>query len=181
MQNLKLKPRHRVRTVAAAGRGWWGLGRVATPGYVILCGKRFGIRGNMRTVKRQYAARKMSSVRVLPGIAGYCRVMGFSEFQMQNSKGKIDGEWGGAVRFGPAGTAWDRLGPDIFFSPRLMASGRVSGWVRECERGAVSTQVVDISSKMARSCDVSGLISRLLRIKRSVFDPFLGSSLFSVE
>jgi hypothetical protein len=34
------------------------------------------IRGNTRTVRRQYAARKWPSVRVLPGIAGYCRVAG---------------------------------------------------------------------------------------------------------
>jgi hypothetical protein len=34
------------------------------------------IRGNTRTVRRQYAARKWASVRVLPGIAGYCRVVG---------------------------------------------------------------------------------------------------------
>ena len=34
------------------------------------------IRGNTRTVRRQYAARKRAIVRVLPGIAGYCRVVG---------------------------------------------------------------------------------------------------------
>jgi hypothetical protein len=36
-----------------------------------------------------------------------------------------------------------------------------------------STQVVDISSKMAKSCVVSGLISRRLGQKRAFFDPFL--------
>ena len=34
------------------------------------------IRGNKRTVRRQYAARNWTFVRVLPGIAGYCRVVG---------------------------------------------------------------------------------------------------------
>src|SRR5580698_6884840 len=32
--------------------------------------------GNTRTLKRQYAARNWTFVRVLPGIAGYCRVVG---------------------------------------------------------------------------------------------------------
>jgi len=32
--------------------------------------------GNRRTVRRQYAARNWTFVRVLPGIAGYCRVVG---------------------------------------------------------------------------------------------------------
>ena len=34
------------------------------------------LRGNTRTVRRQYAARNWTFVRVLPGIAGYCRVAG---------------------------------------------------------------------------------------------------------
>src|ERR1700722_6824002 len=34
------------------------------------------IRGNRRTLRRQYAARNWTFVRVLPGIAGYCRVVG---------------------------------------------------------------------------------------------------------
>ena len=37
------------------------------------------IRGNTRTLRRQYAARNQPSVRVLPGIAGYCRVVGPGE------------------------------------------------------------------------------------------------------
>jgi hypothetical protein len=49
------------------------------------------IRGNTRTVKWQYAAKELASVRVLPGIAGYCRVMGPKEiqkvkFKMKNEK-----------------------------------------------------------------------------------------------
>jgi len=36
----------------------------------------YWIRGNTRTLRRQYAARKRVIVRVLPGIAGYCRVVG---------------------------------------------------------------------------------------------------------
>jgi hypothetical protein len=53
---------------------------------VTLCGKRFRIRGNMRTVRRQYAAREMASVRVLPGIAGYCRIRGPREIQKEKLK-----------------------------------------------------------------------------------------------
>ena len=37
------------------------------------------IRGNTRTLRRQYAARNWVFVRVLPGIAGYCRVVGPGE------------------------------------------------------------------------------------------------------
>ena len=37
------------------------------------------IRGNTRTLRRQYAARNWTFVRVLPGIAGYCRVVGPGE------------------------------------------------------------------------------------------------------
>jgi hypothetical protein len=36
-----------------------------------------------------------------------------------------------------------------------------------------STQVVDISSKMAKICVVSGLIYRRLRTKQAFFDPFI--------
>jgi hypothetical protein len=70
---------------------------------------------------------------------------------------------GVAVRFGPAGTAWDRLGPDKFFSPRRQMSPKpeVQGLKPSFEeirlsaesRYALSmTQVVDISSRMAKSC-----------------------------
>jgi hypothetical protein len=128
------------------------------------------------------------------------------------------------VRFGPAGTAWDRLGPDKFFSPRekmspkpqvhglkpsfgemrLSAESRY-GWVGSVGRTESwhvtpsglrlglrlrtdkSAQVVDISSRMAKSCaatdwfsapcgenrrfsthlsPLSRLIYRLLRRKR---------------
>ncbi len=33
------------------------------------------LRGNKRTLKRQYAARNWTFVRLLPDIAGYCRVL----------------------------------------------------------------------------------------------------------
>jgi hypothetical protein len=39
------------------------------------------LRGNRRTVKRQYAARNWTFVRVLPDIAAYCRVMGPREIR----------------------------------------------------------------------------------------------------
>jgi hypothetical protein len=39
------------------------------------------IRGNTRTVRRQYAARNWTFTRVLPGIAGYCRVVGPGEIR----------------------------------------------------------------------------------------------------
>ncbi len=64
------------RRHAARGRR----GAMSLPGYAVLCGKGIQIRGNTRTVKRQYAAKEMTSVRVLPGIAGYCRVMGAGDF-----------------------------------------------------------------------------------------------------
>jgi hypothetical protein len=136
--------------------------------------------------------------------------MDFMDFQMQNSKGKIEGETdggriaalirfasggvlrffekrrqaaavqeagaaatrrvgdrrsnlAGSVRFGPAGTAWDRLGPDKFFSPRRKMSpkSQVQGPKPSFEEIRLSagsrhawsvTQVVDISSGMAKSC-----------------------------
>jgi hypothetical protein len=103
---------------------------------------------------------------------------------VRNAKDKLDGKPGGAVRFGPLGTAWDRLGPDKIFSsafarmlrrdrPRAKGSEWVSGWVGECERRVMSTQVVDISSKMVKSCVARGLISRQLRRKPHVFGAFL--------
>jgi hypothetical protein len=44
--------------------------------------------------------------------------MGPKEFEMQNSKCKIEEGTDGSVRFGPHKSAWDRLGPDKIFSPR---------------------------------------------------------------
>jgi hypothetical protein len=35
-----------------------------------------GLSGNRRVVRRQYAAKKLATTRVLPGMAGYCRVTG---------------------------------------------------------------------------------------------------------
>ena len=62
------------------------------------------IRGNRRTVRRQYAARNWTFVRVLPGIAGYCRVVGPVEIRSRLwcsfAQHKL---WGWA--------AWGRLGP----------------------------------------------------------------------
>jgi hypothetical protein len=33
----------------------------------------------------------------------------------------------GSYRFVPPGTGWDRLGPDKFFSPRMILEGKWSG------------------------------------------------------
>ncbi len=70
------------------------------------------------------------------GGTGYCRITGPGDFipgvvvvlpgcnhnmwgcPISNSKSEIDEKTGGAVRFGSAGTAWERLGTDKFFSPR---------------------------------------------------------------
>jgi hypothetical protein len=105
-------------------------------GYAVLRGKGIRIRGNTRTVRRQYAANEWASVRILPDIAGYCRVTGPGDFftesvavlpgynhnmwgcPISNAKGKIDEGTGGSVRFGTPGNAWERLGTDKFFSPR---------------------------------------------------------------
>jgi hypothetical protein len=101
----------------------WGTGAG-----LILRGKRIGLRGNRRNVRRQYAARKWGIVRVLPGIAGYCRVVGMWEKKgsprPKVQSPKFGEEHGGSLgeralpsyRVVPAGTAWDRLGPDKFFS-----------------------------------------------------------------
>jgi hypothetical protein len=64
---------------------------------------------------------------------------------------------------GPLWTAWDRLGPDKFFSPRRKMSpkSQLQGpkpGIEEVRLSAESrdamsvTQVVDISSRMAKSC-----------------------------
>jgi hypothetical protein len=107
-----------------------------------------------------------------------------------------------AVRFGTLGTAWDRLGPDKFFSLRekmtpksqfqgskskVRSRGRQFLRVSEERRRASAlqdagamhpvpfspTQVVDISSRMAKMRVVSPLISRRLGRKRLVFGAFL--------
>jgi hypothetical protein len=84
------------------------------------------LRGNRRTVIRQYAARKYGNVRVLPGIAGYCRVVGpwdFSTTDLPATGASTAGEhrWHAGsetgapadgpltVRLGPLGTAWGRI------------------------------------------------------------------------
>jgi hypothetical protein len=48
------------------------------------------LRGNTRTLRRQYPARNRTFVRVLPGIAGYCRVVGPGE----KVEGHLSAEWG---------------------------------------------------------------------------------------
>jgi len=90
------------------------------------------IRGNTRTVKRQYTARKLVIVRLLPGIAAYCRVVGpveiwtpeWDKAQAKN-RGEKDGPLGERAlppyRFVPPGTAWDRIN---FFSAQ---NGRKNG------------------------------------------------------
>jgi hypothetical protein len=70
------------------------------------------IRGNTRTLRRQYAARNWVFVRVLPGIAGYCRVVGPSEFGVRSAKCGMGRVGPLTVRLGPPGAAWERL---IFF------------------------------------------------------------------
>ncbi len=100
----------------------------------------------MRTLKRQYAARNWTFVRLLPDIAAYCRVVGpgeirSAEFEVRNGSGDANctdcHEWKsghrrcklhlpsmplplrrGRTACGPHKSAWDRLGPDKFFSPR---------------------------------------------------------------
>jgi hypothetical protein len=80
------------------------------------------IRGNTRTVRRQYAARNWTFTRVLPGIAGYCRVVGpgeisSAEFEVRNGAGRqclgsaelLPTFPDGSYRFVPAGTAWYRI------------------------------------------------------------------------
>ncbi len=88
------------------------------------------ISGNMRTLKRQYAARNWPSVRLLPDIAAYCRVMG--PVEIRNAE---FGVRNGADRsaYGPPGTAWYRLGPDKIFSPgEKGAKSRSAGlWLRQ--------------------------------------------------
>ena len=83
--------------------------------------------GNKRTLKWQYAARNWASVRILPGIVGYCRIVGPCEFGMRRAECgvRVVGKICRAYRFGPAGTAWYRLGPDKFFSRREIAGEKV--------------------------------------------------------
>jgi hypothetical protein len=71
----------------------------------------------MRTVRRQYAARNWTFTRVLPGIAGYCRVVGPGEIrrlrraQSSRAECEVRNEAGrtASVRISPPGTAWDRI------------------------------------------------------------------------
>jgi hypothetical protein len=110
------------------------------------------IRGNTRTVIRQYAARKLASVRLLPGIAGYCRVVGPCEFGRRSAECGVRAGEACSHRtgrtgypdipvgaYGPHKSAWDRLGPLKFFSPRK------SGEENRCEglwSGFAGTQSV---------------------------------------
>jgi hypothetical protein len=77
---------YRINFFLRAARGVSGpvggcvSGSGGTIGKAAIRGKRFQIRGNTRTVMRQYAAKERASVRVLPGIAGYCRVTGPGDF-----------------------------------------------------------------------------------------------------
>ncbi len=64
--------------------------------------------GNRRTLRRQYAARKWASVRVLPGIAGYCRVVGPWEFSTTDERRGFDTELG--VDGGDAQRVVDAIG-----------------------------------------------------------------------
>jgi hypothetical protein len=132
-------------------------------GYAVLRGKRIQIRGNTRTVRRQYAANELASVRVLPGIAGYCRVMSFRDFF-----GARNAAWGhaaynpDAVRFGTPGNAWERLGTDKFFSrckkmslkslfrgPKFQTGGR--RWLPLSERRRIrSAAVQDAGARATR-------------------------------
>jgi hypothetical protein len=87
------------------------------------------IRGNTRTVRRQYAARKWTFVRVLPDIAGYCRVVGPWKFGAPSAER-------GMAEVVPAGTAWYRIN----FFPRTFRSGTKMGrkiWAADCGRQAV--------------------------------------------
>jgi hypothetical protein len=60
----------------ASAMAWWSF-RTGSEGDFMRQEK--WLRGNTRTLKRQYAARNWTFVRVLPGIAGYCRVTGPGE------------------------------------------------------------------------------------------------------
>jgi hypothetical protein len=70
------------------------------------------LRGNTRTLKRQYAARNWTFVRVLPGIAGYCRVVGpWEKKAVQSPRSKATRGVRGRQKLPvvPPGTAWYRI------------------------------------------------------------------------
>jgi hypothetical protein len=106
MQNLKLRPRRRTHEQYVPLQA--GLRAPGTE-YAVSCGSRIQIGGNIRDVMREYPGRKWAASRLFPDIPAYSRIVGFREFQMQNSEGKTDEHTGGSVRFGPPGTAWDRI------------------------------------------------------------------------
>jgi hypothetical protein len=87
-QKLELRTRD-VRRVHVSAMAWRSF-RNSNEGDFMR--QEIWLRGNTRTLKRQYAARNWTFTRVLPGIAGYCRVVGPGE--------KIDG-WEVEIRTVP--------------------------------------------------------------------------------
>ncbi len=91
---IKFFPRTRKRSSGSVGKCARETGTrssVNPKPYAAIRGFPASLRGNTRTVRRQYAAKELASVRPACG-TGYCRVTGPSKFETRNSECGV-GAW----------------------------------------------------------------------------------------